>query len=271
MITATKTRKLARKALRGKWGLGFFILFLNSLIIGCFAVITKIDIIDLPENSTMLYNLLLIIFEILVCLITIPLEYGLIVTFMKMRRLEDIKVFEFCKIGFGNFTRSLKVYFWTLLKMILPIILLSMFLISLKFAQSLIYNSERNTFMIDPNFILIVLSLVLSLAFIFLIVGLTLFVIKTLTYIYAINISYDEPEITAKEAVQKSKEMMKGNKGNLFVLQISHIGWAILAVLPILLSNLIQNTYLIIILLILSRNINYLSKIIFEYESSMFL
>ena len=71
--------------------------------------------------------------------------------------------------------------------------------------------------------------------------------------------------------MQKSKEMMKGNKGNLFVLQISHIGWAILAVLPILLRNLIQNTYLILILLILSRNINYLSKIIFEYESSMFL
>ena len=52
--------------------------------------------------------------------------------------------------------------------------------------------------------------------------------IATLKYSLSNYIAYDEPEITAKSAVEKSKELMKGNKANLFVLTFSFIGWAIL-------------------------------------------
>ena len=69
-----------------------------------------------------------------------------------------------------------------------------------------------------------------------------------LRYQFAINISYDEPEITAKESVQKSKQMMKGNIGKLFVLDLSHIGWYILAELPQIITIFINNSYIIFLL-----------------------
>lgn len=272
MITATGTRKLARKALKGKWGIGFLLLFFNFLILSCFIGIT--NLIVSPIEDKLLNVLLQVSCKITSILISIPLNYGLIVSFMKMKRLEEINIFDFCKIGFENFTRSLKVYLWTLLKMILPIALIILFIISLFFPQALLYTKMYSGYGISGNYssyINILILLCLGISLIFLVTGLIVCIIKTLTYIYAINISYDEPEITAKESVQKSKEIMKGNKGNLFVLQISHIGWAILAVLPILLCNLIQNIYLILISIILSRNTNYICKFILRYEPNMFL
>lgn len=46
-------------------------------------------------------------------------------------------------------------------------------------------------------------------------------------------ISYDNPELSSKEVVLKSESMMKGNRGNLFLLQLSFIGWAFLACLTL--------------------------------------
>ena len=49
----------------------------------------------------------------------------------------------------------------------------------------------------------------------------------------------EEPELGIWEAVGKAFKMMKGHKWELFVLILSFIGWAILAVLPIVLGSII--------------------------------
>ena len=41
---------------------------------------------------------------------------------------------------------------------------------------------------------------------------------------------YDNPSMSGKEAVEKSAELMKGNVGALLCLDLSFIGWAILAI-----------------------------------------
>lgn len=41
----------------------------------------------------------------------------------------------------------------------------------------------------------------------------------------------ENPEMTAREAIAESKELMKGNKWRLFCLELSFIGWELLAVL----------------------------------------
>ena len=41
----------------------------------------------------------------------------------------------------------------------------------------------------------------------------------------------EHPELTASEAIEQSKRMMAGNKGRLFCLQLSFIGWFLLAAL----------------------------------------
>ena len=53
----------------------------------------------------------------------------------------------------------------------------------------------------------------------------------------------EHPEVTAREAIRRSKEMMKGNRGRLFCLQLSFIGWDILAVLTLGIGNLWLTPY----------------------------
>ena len=54
-------------------------------------------------------------------------------------------------------------------------------------------------------------------------------IIKSLLYTLAYYISYDNPELSSKECVLKSAELMKGNRSKYFLLLLSLSGWAILA------------------------------------------
>ena len=56
-------------------------------------------------------------------------------------------------------------------------------------------------------------------------------IIASLRYAMAPYIMADNPEMTGKDAIEASKEMMKGKKGKLFCLQLSYIGWILLCCL----------------------------------------
>lgn len=72
------------------------------------------------------------------------------------------------------------------------------------------------------------------LKFIFLLLWHLLFIIPGIIkkYSYAMSdfIAYENPQLSAQEVIQKSEEMMKGNKGKLFLLNLSFIGWRILSI-----------------------------------------
>ncbi len=53
-------------------------------------------------------------------------------------------------------------------------------------------------------------------------------IIKQFSYSMAFYVLADNPELTAREALAKSKEIMNGHKFDLFVLQLSFIGWYLL-------------------------------------------
>ena len=53
-------------------------------------------------------------------------------------------------------------------------------------------------------------------------------IIKSYSYSMAFYILADHPELTAREALAKSKEMMNGHKWDLFVLQLSFFWWYLL-------------------------------------------
>jgi uncharacterized membrane protein len=54
-------------------------------------------------------------------------------------------------------------------------------------------------------------------------------IIAALRYSQAYYILKDNPGISAMEAINRSKEMMDGHKGRLFVLTLSFIGWFLLS------------------------------------------
>ena len=64
------------------------------------------------------------------------------------------------------------------------------------------------------------------------IVSLIYVISRSLLYILAYNIGYDNPELSSKDCVLKSEALMKGNRGNYFLLSLTFIGWIILAALP---------------------------------------
>lgn len=56
-------------------------------------------------------------------------------------------------------------------------------------------------------------------------------IIKSYSYCMSFYILADHPEITVREALNESKRMTQGHKMDLFILQLSFIGWGILATL----------------------------------------
>ena len=58
-------------------------------------------------------------------------------------------------------------------------------------------------------------------------------IIKGLSYAMTPYILTDHPEMTAKQAIKLSQELMDGYKGNLFMLGLSFIGWDILNLLTL--------------------------------------
>ena len=56
-------------------------------------------------------------------------------------------------------------------------------------------------------------------------------IIKSYSYAMTPYILVDKPELSANEAIEESMRLMSGHKFDLFYLQLSFIGWFILALL----------------------------------------
>lgn len=69
-------------------------------------------------------------------------------------------------------------------------------------------------------------------------------IIKSYSYSMAGFIMSENPEISAKEAMEVSMRMMKGNKWRFFCLQLSFIGWGILCIFTVGIGYLWLNPYM---------------------------
>lgn len=58
-------------------------------------------------------------------------------------------------------------------------------------------------------------------------------IIKGISYSQALYIMAENPEMSAREAIRQSEQMMMGHKAEYFVLQLSFLGWLYLGVLTL--------------------------------------
>ena len=214
MMTATGTRAEARKSLTGKWGKGALITLCYSIVEGAISMIQSIG----QNNNN---NTLQIILSILASIISIPLSYGLLVSFIKLKRDEEVNTFDFLTIGFSNFSRAWLVALNIFVKMLLPIGLIVL---------SLILTGVFTALATTGNSVFLVLMV---FAIISCVIGYIWAIVRSFSLVLAYYIAYDEPDLSAYECCKKSIEKMKGNRGNYFVLSLSFIGWAFLAVLTL--------------------------------------
>lgn len=211
----SEIRKDARIALTGKWAKAVCITLVYLLLT---------FLIEYVQNKLNSSSFSLII-NLAYFLISIPLIFGLTISFIKLKREQDVKVFDFIKDGFNNLGRAWGIFGHTFLRMLLPIICLVVIIIlmtvltAFSSIASLLYSSTP----INPIFLT---------AFIILYIAtLIYYVSRGLLYSLAYFIGYDNPELSTKECVLKSETLMKGNRGSYLLLMLSFIGWAILSAL----------------------------------------
>lgn len=68
-------------------------------------------------------------------------------------------------------------------------------------------------------------------------------IIKSFSYAMTPFIMAENPDMTAKEAIEASKQIMDGHKGELFMLDLTFIGWELLAALTLNIGYIFLNPY----------------------------
>ena len=214
-MKAYEVRAQAREALKGKWGKGALIILAYlafSFALGFIA--------GLFGEDSLIYDLI----EIATTIIQVPLTFGLVYAFIKLKRNEEVKAFDFLSLGFSNFKKSWGISLRVALKMIVPFIVL---VVSIMLITGAIVSATASSILggsAEPSLGLIALGLILFL------VSYVWILLKSLYYSLTTFIAYDNPNMSSLEIVNESKRMMQGNRWKIFVLSLSFIGWIILTV-----------------------------------------
>lgn len=69
-------------------------------------------------------------------------------------------------------------------------------------------------------------------------------IVKSYSYAMTPYIMTEHPEMTAKEAITASRQLMDGHKGELFLLRLSFIGWMLLNILTLGIGSLWLTPYM---------------------------
>lgn len=216
-MTSSEIKSKARESLTNKWGKAALITF-------CYFVIEFL-INFMISGSGRSFPLLSSLLSIGETVISVPLAYGIMMSFMKLKRSENVEAFDFFTDGFSNFGRAWGITWKVIKKMILPIIyLIIATCIFLAFLSSVPPCIGSNSSIILLSFLFIIWSLALLALYVWV-------AIKSLFYVLVYQVAYDNPNLSSKEVVEESEKLMTGNRGKYFVLQLSFIGWAILACL----------------------------------------
>lgn len=205
-MNSSEIRREARKSLKGKWvkSVSIALVYLTfSFIIGFLQ-----SFID--ENSILFYAI-----DLAYLIINIPLSFGLLITFMKLKRNENINTFTFFTEGLSRFGKSLGIWFHTFIRLLLPVVCLVL-------VTSLTVSIGAVSIVTQSNMFLTILILVIF------IVTVVYLACRGLLYVIAYNISFDNPKLSSKECVKKSELLMKGHRGSYLLLGLSFIGLAIL-------------------------------------------
>ena len=215
-MNSSDFRKEARNQLIGKWKNVVLITLAYFIVNFVLNLIQE----NIPENSFLYF-----IFSVIMLVIDIPLAFGFTKALLDTYNEKETSSFSFVSLAFSNFSRSWKIALKVFLKLLLPVIIcvISIVLIIIGAGSSIVTGLSLGTFSAG-SLVLILIGFILYLAsFIWLIM-------KSYYYSLAQIIAADDESLNPTESVEKSYNLMKGNRGKLFILQLSFIGWAILSI-----------------------------------------
>lgn len=216
-MNSLQLRANARESLKGYWGKAALLTLCYGIIM--FAINFFLALIPL-------------IGAIVSFIICVPISYGYVTTFIKLKRHEEVTYTDFLSTGFENFGKAWGVTGNIILKMILPIALVIIFVFVLMFGVSgsiinsiSYYSSYSSSLGLSAGFSGLALIGVIGY-----IASIIYCIIKAYLYVLSYYILYDNPTMTGKEIVEESARLMKGNRWSFLWLGLTFIGWAILSI-----------------------------------------
>lgn len=203
-MTRAELKKQAKDTLRGRWGTAIAMVLLFEIITGALS---------------MMGNYIVGFGTIAVLVVTVPISYGFIGQLIKFSRNEQVGVADFFNLGFSNFKKSWSIVGHTLLKL-LPYII-GMILSVVLIVGSIIYTTQ------NENITMFIALVIMSYIVFF--IAYILMLTKSYLYVLPEYIGNDTEDMAAKQIVEKSAELMKGHRMELFILELSFFGWMFLA------------------------------------------
>ena len=216
---SSELRAKAREKLTGKWGKAACMVLVYLLI---FFLIGFIQGLLSDEG------LLNLIVSIAVYVIEIPISFGLMIALFKLFNNEEVLTLSFLDYGFSNFSKAWSVTFRIILKMIIPLIFVVAAYILFIVAYSLFARAAFLSIFSNSSSSLALPTFLMFAGLVLILVGSIWGTMKFYYYQLAYLLLIDNPDMMPADAVLKSKELMTNNRGKLFCLQLSFIGWAIL-------------------------------------------
>ena len=222
-MLASESRQHAREALQGKWGKAALIILVYSLLTGLISMVLNL----IPTVGSLAYYV-----------IHVPLSFGLVVTLIKLKRGEETTYTEFFTNGFTNFASAWKVTLWVAFKLLVPIVLIivSVIVMYIGFGAAIFgaqyagVVSTTTTASATAGAAAGAGTVIGFVGLIGLIASSIWCTIKSYLFKPVLFLLYDNLDKTAKEVVENSAEVMKGNRWKWFCLELSFIGWVILAI-----------------------------------------
>ena len=206
-INDLKDQALA--TLKGKWGSFVGLTFVYLLIYSLCCFLAMFGTIFEGSSFTGLASVFSFI-GLVVSILLIPISYGYMVAYLNSSRQDlPAEVGDlFC--GFRNFGHILGTYI--LLGLIVMVTMIPYFvLFVIATARGMMMEEHIGLFMFIGLLLLIPVYVV------------------ALAYALVPFLLHDDPELSARETLTKSRVMMQGHKGELFILMLSFIGWSVLA------------------------------------------
>ncbi|MGG0289373.1 DUF975 family protein [Bacillus pacificus] len=228
-------KREALQSLKGKWGLGVgstilyhIISYVVSMAVMLILLIPAVIIVLLLsistgsiEEDTMAIGAA-ITFGLFYCLMIILsyaaygiTSYGYTNLFLQISKREDARV-DYLFEGFRGFKRMMKTM-WAMLAILLYTGTWVPMLGTIVCGILGFFDESAN-----PSFI-IVFFVLLAISFVVMAI---LYFSYSMTY----YVMVEKPEYSVSQAMKESKNLMKGHKLDLFLLWLSFIGWAILAI-----------------------------------------
>lgn len=233
-MTRKEVKDLAESKLKGRWKNFVLLMFIVSIV----EIVVTTILFNMNEG--VLHSILNLCDSIL---LTPFLGAVLIVYVVKLVNSDEILPLKEAipsRRIWINFIKKLFV----LILFTLPAIILSGIMIAVAFMNvyTNFYGSLLSNYMnYTANYMdyTVVIQRFLGILIITLILATIYNVVISLLLFPVKYIIVDKPEVGIWEAVGKGFKIMKGHKWQLFILQLSLIGWGILAILPIIIGSVL--------------------------------